>query len=285
MGGELSLWSQPGAGSTFWFEVPLGVAAPAERKTPLRGWRLALVVDPGASGELLRGLCQGLGAACAVAAPGAPVDPCDAVLVDEGHDGIERGSALRAQGYAGPMLLVGHPRLGLHARALAAGFTGLCPKPLRRDVLRAAVAATRDKSEWQAPVEAPPLIVPGRVLVVDDNRINQIVAVAMLHKLGCPPGDVDTAENGRLALDALQRVPYALVLMDCEMPEMDGLDATRTLRKLPGPVARVPVLGMTARTAPEDLAACLDAGMDAYLTKPVAVSGLRSAIQALGLQG
>jgi CheY-like chemotaxis protein len=123
------------------------------------------------------------------------------------------------------------------------------------------------------------------VLVVDDNRINQIVAVAMLHKLGCPPGDVDTAENGRLALDALQRVPYALVLMDCEMPEMDGLDATRTLRKLPGPVARVPVLGMTARTAPEDLAACLDAGMDAYLTKPVAVSGLRSAIQALGLQG
>ena len=115
-----------------------------------------------------------------------------------------------------------------------------------------------------------------RVLVVDDSGINQKVAVLLLAKLGVK---ADTAGNGLEALAAIERVPYALVLMDCHMPEMDGLAACRELRRLEGGRRHLPVVAMTASEA-GDLKVCLDAGMDAALPKPVRPADLENALRA-----
>ncbi|MFO0652269.1 MAG: ATP-binding protein [Polyangiales bacterium] len=141
--------------------------------------------------------------------------------------------------------------------------------PRRDDVSRAAA---------QTKTGLPP---GSRVLVVDDDRVNQLVGRGLLRKLGVVDGDIDTVDNGRLALDAAAEGAYALILMDCEMPEMDGLEATRALRRLPGVAGKTPVLGVTGRASADDLAACLAAGMNDRLTKPLSEARLREAIAAV----
>jgi CheY-like chemotaxis protein len=108
----------------------------------------------------------------------------------------------------------------------------------------------------------------GRVLLVEDNFVNQRVAVYMLTKLGHP---VDVAKHGREAIDVLSNARYDLVLMDCQMPEMDGYEATRMIRDPTSSVLEhdVPVVAMTANAFPEDRARALGAGMDDFLAKPV----------------
>jgi PAS domain S-box-containing protein len=105
-----------------------------------------------------------------------------------------------------------------------------------------------------------------RVLVVEDNEVNRIVAVELLERRGC---SVTTACEGREGLAALERECFDVVLMDCQMPEVDGYEATRRLRASGGPAAQTPVVAMTAHALPEDRARCLDAGMDDYLAKPI----------------
>ncbi len=114
-----------------------------------------------------------------------------------------------------------------------------------------------------------------RVLVAEDNQTNQVVIRAMVTKLG---HRADLVGNGLEALDALQRRPYALVLMDVMMPEMDGLEATRLIRALPGPVGRIPIFGLTAHAAAAEHAACLAAGMNRVITKPVTINALAGPI-------
>ncbi len=104
------------------------------------------------------------------------------------------------------------------------------------------------------------------MLVVDDNSVNQKVAARMLSKLGC---HVEVAADGAEALDLVQRVPFAVVFMDCMMPEMDGYEATGAIRRLAGPVARTPIVAMTANAMQGDREKCLASGMDDYLAKPV----------------
>ncbi len=116
-----------------------------------------------------------------------------------------------------------------------------------------------------------------RVLLVDDQAINRLVTRSQLRQFGCD--HVDEAENGFLALSQLQREHYDVVLMDMQMPEMDGLEATRQLRLLPLPRQPV-VIAVTANAFPEDRAACLDAGMDHFISKPASLGQLRSALLA-----
>ncbi len=115
-----------------------------------------------------------------------------------------------------------------------------------------------------------------RVLVVEDSLINQRVALGMLKKLGYP---ADVADNGREALAALERFAYAAVLMDCQMPEMDGFAATAAIRAREGDARRTPIIAMTANAMLGDRERCLDAGMDDYIAKPFRVQDLAAALE------
>ena len=129
----------------------------------------------------------------------------------------------------------------------------------------------------QAPLQAAPPVprLRGRVLVVDDNEVNALVAQAMLARLGL---QVESAADGLLALDALSRERFDAVLMDCRMPQLDGWQATRRWRKLERG-RRLPIIGVTANVSTEDRRQCLDAGMDAHLGKPFHIAELAAVLQ------
>jgi signal transduction histidine kinase/ActR/RegA family two-component response regulator len=129
-----------------------------------------------------------------------------------------------------------------------------------------------------APVPATPPATGFRLLLVEDNPINQKVACLMLHKLGY---QVDVASNGLEALSAFASARYDLILMDCVMPEMDGFEATRRLRASAGHAAEVPIVAMTANAFADDRKACLAAGMNDFLSKPVRHSELAAKLEGL----
>ena len=115
-----------------------------------------------------------------------------------------------------------------------------------------------------------------RVLVAEDNTVNQTVAQKMLEKLGCA---VDLVADGREAVQMARTLPYHLVFMDCQMPEMDGYAATAAIRALPGPAGHVAVVAMTAHAMPGDRERCLAAGMDDYVSKPIKAALLADVVQ------
>ena len=116
-----------------------------------------------------------------------------------------------------------------------------------------------------------PEVSGGRVLLVEDNPINRVVAIRMLEQLGF---EVETAVNGRIAVERVREGSYDLVLMDCQMPELDGLEATRIIRKLGGRRGAIPIVALTANAREEDRRACLAVGMDDFLSKPVTLAEL-----------
>jgi CheY-like chemotaxis protein len=117
--------------------------------------------------------------------------------------------------------------------------------------------------------------VRGRVLVAEDNPVNQLVAAEMLKRMGCR---VDLVGNGKEAVDAIKGLPYDLIFLDCDMPEMDGFDACRAIRAGEADGQRIPIIAMTASALKGDRERCLAAGMDDYLPKPVRLSDLRATV-------
>ena len=115
-----------------------------------------------------------------------------------------------------------------------------------------------------------------RILVAEDNATNQFTLLKILEKLGYR---VDCVADGKEALDALRHLPYDLVLMDCQMPRMDGFEATRELRKQDEAYGRIPVIAITAKAIKGDREKCLDAGMNDYLSKPVEVDQLAAMLE------
>lgn len=126
----------------------------------------------------------------------------------------------------------------------------------------------------EIPLES--LVATGKVLLVEDTPVNQKVARRMLQKLGF---EVEVADNGIEALRALESTAFDMVFMDCQMPEMDGFQATRAIRSRPGPEARVPIIALTAGALAGDREKCLNAGMDDYLTKPIQLEQLKKVIE------
>jgi CheY-like chemotaxis protein len=176
-----------------------------------------------------------------------------------------------------------------------AGFAAYLVKPVHQsDLMDALANAWGDRAS--TPTPAPMLVSTSysrfhsqvrseagshaRVLVVEDNAVNQKVALRMLERMGCR---VDVASDGRAALELLGSIPYELVLMDVQMPVMDGLEATRELRRREsGSYRHMPVVAMTAHALQTDRERCLEAGMDDYISKPVRRRDLLRVLRQLG---
>jgi CheY-like chemotaxis protein len=192
----------------------------------------------------------------------------------------------RALGGIPLVLLTSVSYRGAAGEAKDAGLSAFLIKPIRQSQLYDCVAsvmqlAGNSSSTPQRLItrDLLPEIQPmrSRVLVVEDNVINQKLASRMLEKLGCR---VDVVANGLEAVEAIGRITYHCVFMDCQMPEMDGFEATRAIRRreaLTG--AHIPIVAMTANAMESDREQCLAAGMDDYVSKPVQPAELRATLQ------
>ncbi len=300
LGGRIELTSEVGSGSTFAFTAAFGRATgvPATRTgspRPLAGRRVLVVDDNRTNRFLLEQQLaawrleptavasaeQALAALREGVRTGRPYEVALLDLVMPGTDGLELARLVGADPeLAGVALLLLTSDPGLGARsARAAGIHTSLGKPVRHsellDALVDAVAAGLDDDTAPAPPRVPPLGV--RVLVVEDNSVNQLVARGLLEQLGCV---VDMADDGVEAVRLLGAPhPYAAVLMDCRMPRLDGFDATRAVRAQEPAGARVPIIAMTASALEGERERCLAAGMDDFLTKPVDARELETAVR------
>ena len=284
MGGKLTLVSAPGAGSTFSFELCLpladGQAAP-DSLPSVKGLR-ALVVDDNTSarGIVVRALTEwGADATGVASLSGAAAElgaaSYDVVIVD---DPMPEGRAaalldhLPVQRSTGVRFIRLVSFVDVSSVQSSRVFDAELTKPLRLLELHEALlcAATSVSS---SPDPGRRTSLTGRVLVVEDQPLNREVAHGMLTSLGLR---VETANDGQQALARLERERFDLVLMDCEMPVMDGLAATLALRQREGQGARTSVVALTADATPEGRAACLAAGMDDYLAKPFSRDALHN---------
>ncbi|MBA2561074.1 MAG: response regulator [Propionibacteriales bacterium] len=291
MGGELSVDSEPGRGSTFSFALPLvrteaDIVAPAPPFQHLLEGLRVLVVDDNDTNRLI--LCEQLtgwdmrpdsldnGSAALECLQVADErgQPYDLVLLDmcmPGMDGLDLARRItRAPGSTQPALVLLTSAGDVAAdEARQAGIAASLTKPVRAsqlyDCLMRLTAPASQLERAAISEAATPRVIRAHILVAEDNTTNQMVALGTLRKLGYR---ADVVANGLEALDALTRTDYAAVLMDCQMPEMDGYTATREIRRREINSKRTPVIAMTAGAMTGDRERCLAAGMDDYISKP-----------------
>jgi PAS domain S-box-containing protein len=292
MDGELGAESEPGAGSTFWFTARLGTAANgAAARRPRPGIpessRILVVDDNRTNRDILLAYLRDAGARCEEAASGqealALLDaavasgvPYEMVVLDchmPEMDGIELVRRIRASPpLRSARLLMLTSTTSHQAAAREVGVDRYLSKPVRRARLLETVAellaaAPEDRRPASAPAHAATRgAARGRVLVAEDNEVNQRVIVGLLARRGF---EADVVGDGAAAVASLRPGDHAAVFMDCQMPVLDGYEATERIRERERPGERVPVIAMTAHAMPGDRERCLQAGMDDYVAKPV----------------
>jgi signal transduction histidine kinase/CheY-like chemotaxis protein len=315
MGGQISLESLAGHGSTFRFTVwlakqPAQDQGHAMARESLCGRRACIVDDNATSRRILEEYSASWGLETASAADGvaglalikdavARGAPFDVAILDlqmPHMDGLEVARAITADHVLRTCKIILLTSIGVRGQAdqakqsgVAAFLTKPVHRPLLHDCLCTLVGRTREALagavEGRAPVRGEERLLTRhvlnevsiatrpRILVAEDNIVNQKVAVGQLTKLGYRP---DVVNTGREAVDAVSRVDYVLIFMDCLMPDMDGFEATTLIRQheCGRGKKRCPIIAMTANAMPEDREKCLSAGMDDYLSKPVKLTDL-----------
>ncbi len=303
MGGEVGVESRFGKGSTFWVAVPLERGAPARVLLPppdLRGSRVLVVDDNHTAATVLSDMLQAMGFEVEQAHSGlealdrlresmAQHRPFGLLLLDwhmPVMDGVELAGHIRSLGMAKvpQMLMVtAYGREDVMRAARAQGIETVLIKPVNASVLfdtlmqpmeHSTATARRTVSAAPAADELPLEIRGAQVLLVEDNELNQMVAMELLLDAGFA---VDVAENGQIAIDRIERKHYDAVLMDMQMPVMDGETATRALRGNPR-YAQLPIIAMTANAMEADRQRCFAAGMNDHVAKPIEPAALWAAL-------
>ena len=292
MGGNVGVDTRPGGGSVFWLQLPYERASeasgPGTETAPgrLEGQKMLVVDGNDTSRQMLAAqlrawhitvdLAPDVGAALRLLQEAAArSEPYDLALVDmdvPGRDGIDLGRIAQADPNAAMtrLVLMGSP--DAHTDDATPGqFVPLLAKPVRRSALHDVLVQAFDpvtmepaRNTPSSPASARPD--SGRLLIVEDNAINQEVAKGMAARLGFT---CDVAANGIEALAAMGLREYDAVLMDCQMPEMDGYEATAEIRRREAGWRHVPIIGLTAGALVGDRDKCIGAGMDDYLAKPL----------------
>jgi len=295
MGGAVGVESEHGKGSTFWFTARLGLSD-AKRKellpTPdLRNRRVLVVDDNPQARSILSDILGSMTFRVDAVASGAEAvsevvqadssnDPFDVIYLDwqmPGMDGIETGRRIAdldlVSSVPHRIIVTAYGREEVSQEAEDAGIDAVLLKPVSSSVLfdttmqvLGAAVSDRPGSGMSLDRGTVPTAVPEtHLLLVEDNELNQQVATELLNEAGFTP---DLAENGKIALSMVQENEYHIVLMDVQMPVMDGLTATREMRKLPD-LEGLPIIAMTAGVMASDKDECLNAGMNDHIAKPI----------------
>ena len=338
MGGTIGVTSRVGEGSCFWFRVSLRKQAQTSRgdessAIALTGLRALIVDDKAINRRILESMTRKWGMEPTLADSGSEAleilsrqhgqPRFDVVLLDIDMgttDGIELASAIKKRAEGADIRLVLLTSLGRRGdakKAREAGLAAYLTKPVRErqlhDCLVAVITQRPVASGMPAARESSPLITRHslaeitakldlRILLAEDNIINQKVAVRLFQRLGYR---IDVVANGRAAVEAVSRIRYDVVFMDCQMPDMDGFEATQVIRQreafLAGPASpapqglrlrreasdercdtsHVPIIAMTANAMQGDRERCLAAGMDDYLSKPISVDALAGVLDRI----
>jgi len=307
LGGQMGFESDERVGSRFWFRLPIevlpeGTVRAASSGTTLTGYRVVVVDDNatnrqillhqlaswGADVEAAEDGPSGLAVMQRAAADGQAFDLGILDMMMPGMTGIELARAIRADAQTADVELVLLTSVGSALSAAdeqSVGMATRLTKPTRKAELRRVVeeilCGTRALEPQATPEEESLPGPPVRVLLAEDNAVNQEVAVAMLSALGY---EVEAVPNGREALIKLEQDSYDMVFMDCQMPVMDGFAATAAIRESEagheGPDApHLPVVALTAHAMPKDRQDCFEAGMNDYLSKPFTKEQLRRLVE------
>lgn len=297
--GTITVESAPGQGTAFTVTLPMEVEETPPEDEALPALRILVVDDSPETREYMANALSELGVHAVCAEGGADAvgqaaraqaagTPFDAVLLDwkmPGVDGLETARRIRAQaGGAVPILLMSaYDRSDIEAQAHEVGIRGFLQKPVFRSTLYHGIRQFV-MGEARRPAQTQSYDFTGRrILLAEDNDLNREIATALLERTGAL---VDTAANGNACVACFADAPigyYELILMDIQMPELDGLEAARIIRSLDRADASVPIVAMTADAFAEDVEAARRAGMDGHIAKPIDIDQLyRLAARFLG---